>query len=213
MNKWEGWRKIRYESDLVPEFPAEIASIPGGDKLYSCIQCGTCSGMCPMSPYMDYTPRQIIAMIRAGFKGEVLASYTTWLCASCYSCTVECPMDIKLTDIMYAAKRLGIREGVYPHRFPIPVLAGEFFKSVEKAGRSSETWLLMRLYLKTNPLKMFGQAGLGLKLWLRGRLGLKMERISRTDELHRMLKVLEKERMVKTVEPAQPEVVAEEVTP
>lgn len=204
MNRWEGWRKIRYEAELAPQFAAEIASIPGGDKLYSCIQCGTCSGMCPLSHYMDFTPRQIIAMIRAGFKGEVLSSYTTWLCASCYACTVECPMDIKLTDVMYAAKRLAIREGVYPKRFPIPVLASEFFRSVERSGRSSETWLLLRLYLKTNPLKMLGQAGLGLKLWLRGRLGLKRERVERTDELHRMLKVLEKERMVQSLSDRQP---------
>ena len=68
MEKWRGWRKISYESELDHLFVDEIASIPGGDKLYACIQCGTCSGMCPLSPYMDYTPRQIIAMIRAGLK-------------------------------------------------------------------------------------------------------------------------------------------------
>jgi len=147
---------------------------------------------------MDYSPRQIIAMIRAGMKGEVLASYTTWLCASCYSCTVECPKEIKITDFMYAAKRLAIRQGVYPKRFPIPVLAGEFFRAVEKSGRSSESWLLVRLYLKTNPLAMFKQASLGMKLWLKGRLSLKREAIQRKHELHRMLKVLEKEHMVRT---------------
>ena len=200
MEKWQGWRKIRYEAELDPHFTAQIASIPGGDKLYSCIQCGTCSGMCPISPYMDYTPRQIIAMIRAGFRGEVLTSYTTWLCASCYSCSVECPKDIKLTDIMYAAKRLAIREGVHPGRFPTPVLANEFFRSVEKAGRSTESWLLVRMFMKTSPFKMFKQAGLGLKLWLRGRMGLKPERIQRTGELKSILGVLEKERMVKDKE-------------
>ena len=154
MDTWQGWRKIQYESELDPRFPYQIASIPDGEKLFSCIQCGTCSGMCPLSQYMDYTPRQIVAMIRAGMKGAVLSSYTTWLCASCYSCTVECPKEIKITDIMYAAKRLAIRDGVFPKRFPIPVLASEFFNSVEKYGRSSETWLLLRLYLKTNPFNM-----------------------------------------------------------
>ncbi len=198
MEKWRGWRKIRYESELDPAFASEIASIPQGEKLFSCIQCGTCSGMCPISPYMDYTPRQIIAMIRAGFKADVLHSYTTWLCASCYSCTVECPKDIKLTDIMYAAKRLAIREGVYPKRFPIPVLANEFFKNVEKSGRNSEGRLILRLFLKTNPFKLFKQTGLGLKLLTRGRFSLKKESIKRKDELHSMLKVLEKVHMVKS---------------
>jgi quinone-modifying oxidoreductase subunit QmoC len=198
MYRWQGWRKIRYESELDPHFASEIASIPGGDKLFSCIQCGTCSGMCPISPYMDFTPRQIIAMIRAGFKGEVLSSYTTWLCASCYSCTVECPSEIKLTDIMYAAKRLAIRKGVYPKGFPIPVLANEFFASVERTGRSSEGRLLLRLFLKTNPVQLFKQTRLGMRLLQLGRFSLKRESVQRTGELQSLLKALEKEHMVIT---------------
>ena len=196
MDKWRGWRKMQYESKLAPSFADEIASVPGGDTLFSCIQCGTCSGMCPVSPYMDHTPRPIIALIRAGMRAEVLNSYTVWLCASCYSCAVECPKEIKITDIMYAAKRLAIREGVYPKRFPIPVLASEFFKSVERSGRSTESWLLVRLFLKTNPFQMFKQAGLGLRLWLKGRLGLKLESVKRTGELRSILKAVEKERMM-----------------
>jgi len=196
MDRWHGWRKIQYESELDPTFAGVFASIPGGEKLSDCIQCGTCSGMCPLSPYMDHTPRQIVAMIRAGFKGEVLASYTTWLCASCYACTVECPKEIKITEIMYAAKRLAIREGVSPKRFPITVLAREFFKAVQSTGRNSEMRLIMRLYLKSNPLKMFKQAGLGWGLLRHGRLSLKRESIKRTGELKTMLKFLEKEHMV-----------------
>ena len=197
MEKWRGWRKIRYESELSPDFSREIASIPEGEKLYSCIQCGTCSGMCPMSPYMDYTPRQLIAMIRAGFRGDVLSSYTTWLCASCYSCMVECPKEIKITDIMYAAKRLAIRENIYPKRFPIPVLANEFFKNVEKTGRNSEGRLILRLFLKTNPLKLFKQTEVGLKLLRRGRFSLRRESIKNKKELNSLLNVLEKIHMVK----------------
>lgn len=197
MEKWEGWHKIRYESELDPQFARIIASVPGGDKLYSCIQCGTCSGMCPMSPYMDHTPRQIIAMIRAGFKGDVLSSYTTWLCASCYSCTVECPKEIKITDLMYACKRLAIREKIFPKRFPISVLANEFFKNVEDSGRNSEGRLIMRLFMKTRPLKIFGQTILGLKLLQRGRFSMKKESIKRKGELHKILKALEKVYMVK----------------
>ena len=82
-------RNIKYESELDPTFGDRIARSAYGEKLFSCIQCGTCSGTCPVSHYMDYTPRQIIAMIREGFREEVLNSVTIWLCASCYSCTVR----------------------------------------------------------------------------------------------------------------------------
>ncbi len=136
-------------------------------------------------------------MARAGFKGEVLSCYTTWLCASCYACAVECPKQIKITDVMYAVKRLAIREGVYPKKFPIPALAREFFRSVEKDGRQNEGRLIMSLYMKTNPFKLFKQMSLGMGLLRRGRMSMGKESIKRKDELHKMLKVLEKEYMVK----------------
>ncbi len=190
MHEWQR-RKIKYEAELAPSFGDEIAAMPGGEKLFSCIQCGTCSGACPMSPYMDYTPRRIIAMTRAGFKNEVLSSFTIWLCASCYACTVECPKQIKITDVMYALKRRAIAEGIYPKRFPIPVLAHEFLNVVQQRGRNSESRLILRLYLKTKPLQLLRQALLGLRLWLAGRLPLRAEVIRHQQELQTLLRAVE----------------------
>jgi quinone-modifying oxidoreductase subunit QmoC len=117
----------KHQEDLDLEFGRQIDSQLGGEDLYRCIQCGTCSGICPLSVFMDHTPRQIMAMTRAGFRDDVLSSNTPWLCASCYACTVECPKEIKITDVMYAIKREAIRRKVYPKRFPVPVLAKEFY--------------------------------------------------------------------------------------
>jgi heterodisulfide reductase subunit C len=188
-------RAVKYQEELDPGFGEAVASLPGGEDLHRCIQCGTCSGTCPMSIYMDYTPRRVIAMTRAGFKDEVLSSNTIWLCASCYACTVECPKQIKVTDVMYALKRKAIEEKVYPHRFPIPVLAREFFKSVWTTGRSNEGRIVTRMWLKTSPLRLLRQAGLGLKLLFRGRLAVRTERMTGDrDEMRRLLESVEKKR-------------------
>ena len=177
MAEWKMTRTIKYEDELDRDFSREIASMAWGEKLLACIQCGNCSGTCPLSLYMDHTPRQIIAMTRAGFKDEVLKSNTIWLCASCYACAVECPKEIKITDVMYALKQKAIKEGVYPKKFPVPVLAREFFNMVRQYGRQSEGPLIMRLYMNTNPFKALGQALMGLHLFQQGRIGLKTERI------------------------------------
>jgi len=169
--------RIKHQEELDPQFGRSIAQTPGGKDLHRCIQCGTCSSTCPVSLYMDYTPRRIIAMTRAGFKQEVLASNTIWLCSSCYECTVDCPRQIKVTDIMYALKRRAIEEGAYPRRFPTPVLAREFFKSVFKTGRSNEGLTVTWMILKTAPLNLFKQMGLGLKLLFRGRMALGVEKM------------------------------------
>lgn len=204
MERWEGWPKIQFESDMDPNFADQIAAIPGGETLFTCIQCGTCSGMCPLSPCMDYTPRQLINMIRAGSKAEVLSSRTTWLCASCYSCAVECPKGIKLTDIMYACKRMAITEGVYPKHFPIPVLTNEFFKSVQSRGRSTESWLIVRLFLKADPRQLVKQAGVGLRLFLRGRMSPILESVKGRHEIRSLLKVFDTEKEYIKVKKTRP---------
>src|SRR5438876_658871 len=63
---------INYDAERDRNFPREIMARPGGEKLYGCIQCGTCSATCPVSIYMDHTPRQLMALTRAGFKQDVL---------------------------------------------------------------------------------------------------------------------------------------------
>jgi len=179
--------RIRYQEKADPTFATEIAAMAGADELLSCIQCGTCSGVCPVSPYMDYTPRQIIALTKAGLKDEVLASQTIWLCSSCYACTAACPKQIKVTDVMYALKRKAIQDGHYPKRFAIPVLAREFYRAVEASGRNSEGRLILRLYAKTNLFSMFGKMRLGMGLLRTGRFSLKREGVKDPAEVRSLL--------------------------
>lgn len=179
---------IKYEADLDKEFAQWTSNLVGGEKLRQCLQCGLCSATCPMSLYMDYTPRRLMHLAREGFKDEVLKSFTIWLCASCYACSVECPKQIKLTDVMYAFKRRAIQEGIYPnHRFGVPVLAREFYNMVRSRGRTTETWLVVLLFLKTNPLRFLGMVRLGIGMLRTGRFSFLPESIKRRKELQTML--------------------------
>jgi heterodisulfide reductase subunit C len=174
---------IKYDAERDRNFPKEIMARHGCEKLYGCIQCGTCSATCPVSSYMDHTPRQLMALTRAGFKKEVLSSLTIWLCASCYACTVDCPKEIKITDIMYALKRRAIEDGVYPKRFPIPILAREFFKMVKNRGRITENELAVRMFLQSNWFAMMNTWRLGLNLLRTGRFSMKPETMDRPEKL------------------------------
>ena len=145
------------------EFLDEISSIPGGEKIRHCIQCGTCSASCPMVFKMDHSPRKIFAMAKAGMRKEVLSSNTIWYCVSCYSCHVRCPRGIKLTDIMYILKRLSIKYGMSSHSTAAPALSNTFASLVNKYGRNHETELILRFFIKTNPLNLLKMVPLGLK--------------------------------------------------
>lgn len=184
-------RRIRYEAELDHSFADELTERIGDDSLRQCIQCGTCSSTCPVSLYMDYTPRRIVAMTREGFKEDVLKSVTPWICASCYSCTVECPKSVKITELMYAIKRKAIEEKRYSFHFPIPTLAKEFFHSVMNYGRNNEGWLMTRYLLNTNPLGLLKNSWLGFNLFRRGRMGLKQDHIKNISQLRQLLKAVE----------------------
>lgn len=198
MSEWSAKERIKHQETLDPQFGDEIANAPGGEAIFSCIQCGTCSGTCPLSHSMDYTPRRIIAMTRAGFKDEVLRSNTIWICASCYSCSVECPRNIKVTDVMYALKQRALRAKIYPRRFPIAVLAREFFQLVRMFGRNTESLLVTALFLKTNPLNLVKQSVLGVKLLLKGRMPIipLPERIKKREDLQKILNAVERQEKV-----------------
>jgi heterodisulfide reductase subunit C len=164
-------------------FLQDIYGIPGGEKVKECIQCGTCSASCPTSYAMDYTPREVIAALRAGMLDRVLKSNTIWLCSSCYSCTVRCPSGIKLTDVMYELKRLAIEFGLAPKDATAPVLSKLFVNIVDKYGRISETELVSKFYLKTNPFAVLDMIPRATKLFLRGRLPMIPHKIRGTSEL------------------------------
>jgi heterodisulfide reductase subunit C len=141
---------------------------------------------------MDYSPRQIMELARSDFKTEVLRSHTIWLCASCYACTVECPREIRITDIMYELKQRAIKERVYPKRFPIPVLAREFTEMVKKNGRITEMLLVMKLFLKTSWLAALSNWRMGIDLMKTGRLSLATEKIDRRGDIARMLDTVDR---------------------
>lgn len=172
-------QKIKFQCEADPEWAYTVSQRPGCERLFSCLQCGACSGTCPLSIYMDYGPRRIIALVREGFHKEALSSETIWLCASCYSCAVYCPQGIHITDIMYSLKREAISRGLYPRRFPIPILAQEFFKVVKRRGRTMEFLVVLRMALRSNPLMLFTMWRTGFDMLRTGRLPLRGERVRR----------------------------------
>jgi len=181
--------KVIFEEELDGNFLDDIKKDSLCEEIDRCIQCGTCTSSCPNAQYMDYSPRKIIAMIKGGFKDQVLKSFTPWLCSSCYNCQVRCPSKIKITDIMYTLKRKAIAENVYPIRFPIAVMDKEMDKILTTSGRSSELWLMLNLFLKTlNPLGLLKMAPLGLSLIKTGRLSLKKESIKNKKQLQKLLR-------------------------
>ncbi|MBM3152030.1 MAG: heterodisulfide reductase [Chloroflexi bacterium] len=158
-----------------------------GEPTRACIQCGTCSGTCPVAGYMDHTPRQIIAMINAGYKDQVLESNTFWYCASCYHCTVRCPQDINITELMYALKRYSIWKGKHKEGLVGPTFSEAFVKMIVRGGRSFEPILAPSYIFSFNLREMLQEVTNATELLLKGRLPVIPARIKRLASFKRMI--------------------------
>jgi len=175
-------------------FVAEVAATPGGEKIRACIQCGVCTGSCPMAMEMEYPPRKIIAMIRAGMRDEVLSSSSMWHCLSCYMCTVRCPRDVKPTELAHALESLANQHGFRVKGTRTPIMYRSFVSSIMGNGRVHEFGMMLRFYLSImpdllmRPLAAIRMLPLGLKLWLHRRMPLVPDRVKGRKDLSKIVK-------------------------
>jgi heterodisulfide reductase subunit C len=141
---------------------------------------------------MDISPREVIALFRAGDIETILKSKTIWTCASCYVCQTRCPELIKITDIIYALKRTAMDKKIYSKRFPVQSLADAFVKGLNKFGRVNEPRLLARFLLKTGFLKAFSFIPLGYQMAKKGRVGFQASRIKDIAGLKKIIDAAQK---------------------
>ena len=116
--------------DATEEFMKRMLKLPMGDKLLSCIQCGMCSGVCPLGYAMDYTPRKMIAALRAGRVDDLYRSGAIWLCVSCFNCTYRCPVGVPITDRLIA----GLREELLGRGVGVPAELQAAFERTSRYG-------------------------------------------------------------------------------
>ena len=182
-------RKLSSEEqkELSKAFLEHIYKLPDGERIKTCIQCGTCSGSCPTAAFMEYSPREVIAALRAGMLDRVLQTNTVWLCTSCYNCTVRCPQEIKFTDVMYELKRLGIKYGLYPKHSGAPIMSRTFAELVDEYGRNPETLLMQKYYFRAGLTKAFDNMGMAREMFAKGRLGLTAKKIKGTEQIKKIL--------------------------
>jgi heterodisulfide reductase subunit C/nitrate reductase gamma subunit len=81
------------------------------DAFENCIQCTICTNVCPIVEYdqpdNDYTPQQVMNLLRLGKKHLATGTRMVWNCLTCYSCQEHCPKGIRVADIMLELRNNG----------------------------------------------------------------------------------------------------------
>jgi hypothetical protein len=94
---------------------------------------------------------------------------------------------------MYELKRLGIKKKLVGKRSSGVAMAETFVDGVYRHGRSAEAELICRYILRTHPAKVFSLVPLGWRLFRKGRLSLRIPKITGIIGLRKMMAALEKE--------------------
>jgi len=86
---------------------------------YSCLECGKCTGTCPVSRYSNtFSPRQILTGSVHNSHPDAFSMSDLWSCLTCKRCDEVCPSDIRYTDFIQLIREMkGIenREGTCSH--------------------------------------------------------------------------------------------------
>lgn len=178
---------IQPESELAKSVLSE-----SGQNVNACYQCRKCAAGCPISYAMDYQPAQLIHAIRLGMDDLVLNSKTMWLCASCETCTTRCPQGVDVAKVMDAVKITALRRGLKP---AIPQVASFYnaaLANIKKCGRMYELGMIIGLKMRT--FEFFKDAGMGMKMFRKGKLKMipSLTGAMRTRKIFRRVENIEK---------------------
>jgi heterodisulfide reductase subunit C len=117
-------------------------SFPFADKIFDCLNCGTCTASCGSKDFMEYGPRGIIRGIVTGNIEEVRASLDPWNCIQCFMCEIKCPRDVNPVYVMRALKEIAMQDDGYPEIHKkvknAKKLQKIFVNQIKSSGRISE---------------------------------------------------------------------------
>ena len=79
--------------------------------LLECIQCGRCTGGCPVSMKTALNIRGIIYEVLLEDAVELSGLEVLWDCTNCLTCTIRCPKDIHPADVIIGLRGFVVGEG------------------------------------------------------------------------------------------------------
>ena len=86
------------------------------EGLKTCINCGTCTAICPAAEFYKYDPRKIVDTVQRKDDAEIealLKSETIWYCGECMSCVTRCPRKNGPGLVIMALRNLSAKLGYF----------------------------------------------------------------------------------------------------
>ena len=90
----------------------KIEQIVETTNTYYCLDCGVCTGSCPVARiFPEFSPRRIIE--RSLYEMEDLSDPLIWYCLGCAQCSVRCPARIEFPEFIRLMRKEAYSEGIW----------------------------------------------------------------------------------------------------
>ncbi|MGA2404259.1 MAG: (Fe-S)-binding protein, partial [Syntrophobacteraceae bacterium] len=84
-------------------------------RTYYCLDCGVCTGSCPVSRVLpSFSPRLIVEKALLELGDELLKDKDLWSCLTCGRCFERCPTNINFPEFMRNLREEAAKLGVEP---------------------------------------------------------------------------------------------------
>ena len=151
----------------------------------TCLECGKCSGGCSNGHIFDYTPRKIVQLVKLGDEETLAGMDALWICLSCQLCLDRCPSGIDIPRILDYLREKAVTRGVKASRPDVHLFMELMLEEARDKGRVSEVPLMIRFKRKTG--QYLKDAGLGFKMFLKGKLSPFPSRTRKPEDLKKRL--------------------------
>jgi Fe-S oxidoreductase len=112
---------VRDKASKDSEVEVEDVIAEASEIFMSCLQCGTCTSVCPWNAVTSFSPRRILRQLALETGSEQTIDQAVWNCVTCNACGVTCPRGIEIIDVIKAVRGLNVAGGRTPPSLAAPL--------------------------------------------------------------------------------------------
>ena len=120
-------------SPIAPDESTEAirAELPAlnAARVLSCLECGRCTAVCPVSRHQRFSPRRLISQVVSQGLEALASERALWTCLTCGRCSMVCPVLVDYSQFVLDARAAAVAAGFK--------IAKETFRPAEGAKKTA----------------------------------------------------------------------------